>query len=322
MDFVKYVTVFMIITVSGMLYERYKKKYLGDDEERNNGLVKKYLLNDMTKLGNKPIIWVHTDYDVNARAWSNFGSRNTKKLNKKYIEMCVESIIKYCGETFNVVLINDASFGNLIPGWTVELHRLADPVKSHIRSLAITKILYYYGGLLVPNSMLMLRDLKPLYDEMCGYNKMFVGEKVARGSTAVYTRFYPSKEFMGCKKNSNSMDLDIKKLENLSSSDNMEEMDFDGNCDRYLYELSTQGKIQLICGKNLGVKTKDNKVVLIDDLLGLSHINLCCKKYGVWIPDRELEKRNKYKWFLRMNRSQIYESKTNLSKFFAISYGK
>ena len=152
MDFVKYVTVFMIITVSGILYDRYKKKYLGDEELNNNNLVEKYLLNDMSKLGNKPVIWVHTDYEVNARAWSSFGSRNTKKLNKRYIELCVESIIKYCGESFNVVLINDSSFANLIPGWTIEMNRLADPVKSHVRSLAIAKILYYYGGFLLPNS--------------------------------------------------------------------------------------------------------------------------------------------------------------------------
>jgi hypothetical protein len=322
MDFVKYVTVFMIITVSGILYDRYKKKYLGDDELKNNSLVEKYLLNDMTELGKKPIIWVHTDYEVNARAWSSFGSRNTKKLNKRYIELCVESIIKYCGQSFNVVLINDSSFSNLIPGWTIELNRLADPVKSHIRSLAIAKILYYYGGLLVPNSMLLLKDLKPLYSEMCRYNTMFVGEKVARGSASVHTRFYPSKELMGCVKNSPAMNNYVQRLETLISSDNVSEMDFNGTCDRYLYEMATKGQAQLMCGKQFGVKTKDHKVVLIDDLLGLSHINLCCKKYGIWIPDKELEKRNRYKWFLKLNREQIYESKTNLSKYFAISYGK
>ncbi len=322
MNLVEYVTVFMIITVTGILYDRYKKKYLGDDELKNNNLVEKYLFNDMTKLGNKSIIWVHTEYDVNARAWSSFGSRNTKKLNKRYVELCVESIIKYCGESFNVVLINDSSFSNLIPGWTIDLNGLSDPVKSHIRSLAIAKILYYYGGLLVPNSMLLLKDLKPMYDEMCEYNTMFVGEKVARGSASVHTRFYPSKEFMGCQKNCQTMDTYVKKLETLVSSDNTDEMDFDGTCDRYLYELSTQRKIQLICGKLLGVKTKEHKVVLIDDLLGLSHVNLCCNKYGIWIPEKELEKRNKFKWFLKLNREQIYASKTTLSKYFAISYGK
>jgi len=127
---------------------------------------------------------------------------------------------------------------------------------------------------------------------------------------------------MGCVKNSRSMDKYIKQLETLVSSDNVSEMDFNGTCNRYLYEMSASGEIQLMCGKQFGVKTKDHKVVLIDDLLGLSHINLCCKKYGIWIPDKELEKRNKYKWFLKLNREQIYESKTNLSKYFAISYGK
>ena len=107
MDLVKYVSFFIVISVAGMLYDRYKQKFEPDEELKDNNLVKEYLLGENTMLGgNKPIIWVHTKYNVNGRNWYNFGSRNSKKLNAKYIELCVESIIKYSGKSCNVVLIS------------------------------------------------------------------------------------------------------------------------------------------------------------------------------------------------------------------------
>lgn len=323
MDLVKYVTFFTIITAVGMLYDRYKKKWEPDEELKDDVLVKQYLLGENTILGgNKPTLWVHTEYNINARDWDNFGSRNSKKLNAKYIELCVESIIKYSGKSCNVVLISDKSFSNLIPGWTIDMNKLADPIKSHIRDLGLAKILYYYGGMLLPNNMLLLKDIRQLYDEMIGYKEMFVGEKVATNSAAVYSRFYPSRKLMGCIKNSKIMDGYIKRLEALISKDNTSEQDFDGNSDRYLYELSSNGKIQLVCGKLLGTKQKKHEVVLVDDLLSLNYINFCDRMYGIWLPEESIRKRSKYQWFLRLNREQLYESKTTLSKYLAISYGK
>ena len=78
MDLVKYVTFFTIITAVGMLYDRYKKKWGADEELKDDVLVKEYLLGENTILGgNKPTLWVHTEYNINARDWDNFGSRNS-----------------------------------------------------------------------------------------------------------------------------------------------------------------------------------------------------------------------------------------------------
>ena len=59
---------------------------------------------------------IHTNYDVNTRNWLDFKSRNTKNLNQMYLEMCVESIVKFCSKSFNVCLINDDSFWEFDPG--------------------------------------------------------------------------------------------------------------------------------------------------------------------------------------------------------------
>ena len=163
MEIIRYIAIFLILTTLGMLYDRYKKKYEPDDELSKYHLVQKYLLNEDTILTGKPILWVHTDHGVNARKWEDFGSRNTEKLNQKYIELCIETVIKHCSQSFNVCLINDDSFSKLIPSWNLDLDKLSNPVKTHMRSLGILKLLYYYGGMVVPNSMIVMKDLKPLY---------------------------------------------------------------------------------------------------------------------------------------------------------------
>ena len=199
---------------------------------------------------------------------------------------------------------------------------ISDPIKKHIRILAIAKILYYYGGLLLPNSTLLLRDVKPLYEEMMSYKSMFVSEMVSRNSTSVNTRFYPSNKLMGCKKKCKGMDKLIKKIEILLSGDNTDEMDFEGQVDRELYKMQNNGEIQLMNGTLFGNKTKEGKVVLVDDLLNLSYVNFDRNMYGIYLPKEEIEKRTKYNWFGRLNREQILKANTLITKYFLISAGQ
>jgi len=317
-----YIGIFAVIAVVSILYERYNKKFGEDDELREYHLVRKHLLNDNTVLKGKPIIWVHTDYKVNSRKWLDFKSRNTKDLNQKYIEMCVESIIKWSGESSNVCIINDVSFKTLIPGWTVDFNLLSDPIKSHMRHLAIAKVLYYYGGMLLPNSVLLLRDIMPLYKQMIGYKSMFVSEMVSKNITSSRSRFYPSNKIMGCIKNCSFMDKYVKKLELLISGDNTHQMDFTGQMDRYLYEMVKQGKIQLVDGKLLGMKTKDREVVLVDDLMNSSYVEFDRDIYGIYLPKEDILNRTKYNWFARLDRNQLYNANTIVSKYMVISHGK
>jgi len=324
-DIAKYAMMFLVLTAVGFIYDKYKRKYDGDDELSKYHLVKKFLLNEDPELGNmsgKPTLWVHSEYNINAKNWKTFYSRNSGNLNQKYAEMCIESVVKYCGESFNVCLINDDSFSKLIPGWQVDMTLISDPVKSHMRILAIAKILYYYGGILLPNTTLIMKDIKPLYNELMGYKCMFVSEIVNRNSTSTNTRFFPSNKLMGCKKKSKYMDNLIKKIELLLSNDNTHEMDFEGEIDRELYKMCNDQEIQLTCGKLFGNKTKDGNVVLLDDLLGCSYINFDRNMYGIYLPKEDIEKRTKYQWFGRLNREQILKSNTVVAKYFLISAGK
>jgi hypothetical protein len=303
--YVKYLLYFIVLVAVSIVYDKYKQNQGLSEDQRNYELIKKYLLNDDTILGNKPILWIHTVRDVNARHWQSFLSRNTSDLNQPYIGLCIESIIKHCGDSFNVVLIDDHSFDKLIPGWNVSIADTADPVKSHLRTLAMCKLLYYFGGVVCPNSFLCLKDLKPLYDAQLKDGNGFKFD-VGVGCGL----------FLGSRKHSPAMRDVLNYLEALNSRDFTNEQDFLASVNTF---LST--KFQVIDGKLIGTKTESNKDVLIDELLESSYVDIADDAYGLLIPSRDILNRNKYKWFARQSKAQVLEGDLAVSRYFALALG-
>ena len=314
--------VFIILTTLGMLYDRYSKKYFPDEELDKYDLVRKYLLNEDVDL-KKPIIWIHTKHKLNSRNWLSFYSRNSKDLNMPYKGLCIESIVKHCGNSFNICLLDDSSFSKLLPGWSISLEELSDPVKDNIRNLALLNVLYTYGGVIMPNSTIVLKDIKPLYDESMSRHHFSVGELVNRNSSSVQKRFFPNKNFIFAKKECPSVKKLIQVIEINISKDYTSNFKFEGELNRHVNQLLSDNMGTLICGKKLGTKDKENNVVLIDHLMMDSNIDFCdCNLYCICIPDDELCKRNKYQWFIRSNKQQILQANTQISKYLLISLGK
>ena len=109
----------------------------------------------------------------------------------------------------------------------------------------------------------------------------------------------------------------------LISKDNTDESTFEATINRFLYKLTQEGKSELIDGKELGVKSKSNKVILIDDWLGEQGVEVCNNRLNcIILPDKEIINRTKYQWFARMNESQILQANTQASKYLVISLGK
>ena len=78
---------------------------------------------------NKPLLWIHVDYKQNARNWLSFYSRNTTNLNQAYQYLTIKSIIDKCSDHFNVCIIDDTTFHKIIPGWTIQMNNISDPIK-------------------------------------------------------------------------------------------------------------------------------------------------------------------------------------------------
>ena len=158
--FYKYIPYLIIMAGMSILYDKYKLHQQDEVIIDSYDVVRKYLLNDSGLAKNKPIIWIHNTYDINARDWQSFYSRNSTELNQPYLMLVIKSIVDKNGADFNICLIDDDSFQKLIPEWAVDLSMVADPVRSKIRQLALSKLLFMYGGFLVPSSFICFQPLK------------------------------------------------------------------------------------------------------------------------------------------------------------------
>lgn len=317
---IKYLSTFIIVTFLGILYDRYKNKFINDDELHNQDLINKYLLNDPEK-NNKPILWLYNSNETNSRNWSSFYSRSTSETNQPYISLTLETIVKHCGNSFNICLIDNNSFIRLMPKWNIIISRLASPIKEHVQSLAMANLLYKYGGMCLPVSTIVLKDLLPLYKKGVEKKGCFVGETINRNRTSSNLGYFVNKDVMGSVKGSKVIADYIRKLEVLNSRDYTNEMDFCGNINMILYKNVQGNSMNLITRKQLGITDENSKQILLDDLLGNTYIKLDSEANCVVIDNNELLKRTKYEWFNRLSREQVLNANTILSKNLLIALG-
>ena len=322
MRLVKFTFAVIVIVIIASYYNDSKRQTEVRRLDKYN-LIQEYLLNPGKAADKKPILWIHNNYKINARNWDNFGSRNTRKLNQPYLYLCVKSIIKHCGASFNVVLIDDNSFKKLIPNWNVSMSILSDPITTHMRLVGLSKLLYYFGGMIVPSSTIAVRDFLPVYNEGVSCHGCFTTEIVNRTSASRYKEFFPSIKIMGCKKNNEIIKNMVNYLEVLALQDYTSESDFLGEANRWLYEQTAKRRMYLTDGKKFGVKTICGKAVNIEDLLGNGSIEFDKRVLvGIYIPGDELLKRTNYQWFARLSEEQTLKAETIFSKHLLLSLGR
>jgi len=300
-------------------------------EEKNNDyeLIQKYLLNDDSHLEgvkSKPKIWIHTKYEINARKWKDFYSRNTTDLNQPYIHLTIKTIIDHCSEDFNICLIDDETFSKIIPNWDIDLPRVTEPIKSNMREFALMQLLYIYGGMIVPNTFICTKNLKNLYYNGINGNKPFVCENVNHTCNMVRHKkrlaFVPDTFFMGAKKR----DPTIKKMMELIQEKNRHfhfnsEYAFLGDTTGWCMDAIDVEQMNLIDGENIGVKTRKQKPVFIENLMEEEPIDFSNTKYGIYIPGDQVLSRVKYQWFAVMPTKDLLKTNMIVTKHLLVTLG-
>jgi hypothetical protein len=328
MKSLQYVIFFISMIVLSSFYKKLQTEEKSNTSEYYYKMVNQYLLTpNSLGINSKPYLWIHlhnddaTIPDVNQRSWVSFFSRNTKELNQPYQYLTIKSIIDKCGDDFNICLIDDLSFKKILPNWTLNLNNMANPIKTHLRLLALTTLLNIYGGMIVPSSFVCLKSLKPIYDENISDNKMFVGEFLNRTSHQSQTShsLIASTYFMGCNANNDSMMKFIKHQEIQNSSDFVAEMDFLGSINMWLNNAIKNQEINSINGSFIGTKNSGGQPILVDELLGSSYISLHSDSFGLYIPWNELISRTALQWFVRLSPQQVLESNTVIGKYLLTS---
>ena len=313
MDYSSLIIIITFSLISKYIYTSYKDSEDMFESHEQYKLVSDHFIGEKMNR-KKPILWIYSPPEINARNWESFYSRNTEKINQPYLQITMKSIYDKCKDSFNVCLINDDVFDSLL-NWNVNIYDLAQPVKDHYRQLGLSMVLYHYGGFLVPPSFLCIHNLHDLYKTKLLDKGMFVVENVNRGITHDQTAYFPNVKMMACKKQNSNMKKLVQYQEQLFL-DKSGQSDFIENVN-----LWCNRNVTVVDGKYIGIKKITGAPVTVDELLGTTPIDFPKDSlYGIYIPQEEILQRTKYNWFARMSTKQILASQLMIAQYMIASY--
>ena len=318
-----YLTLICLFLVSSYIGSQYGDAFKPNDEY---ALIKDYLLNDSPLYGfNRPKIWIHTKYEYNARRWKSFQSRSSYDLNQPYIHLTIKTIIDHCGDDFHICLIDDNTFSKLIPSWAdINLASVAEPMKSQLRQVGLAELVYYYGGMVLPNTFVCSRSLKPFYESATSDNQPFVCEAVNRNENLLKNpqrlAFLPDTYIMGSQKNSETIKELVEYLKKRNKSPHFSsDRDFLGDTSQWCMNAIRDQKMTLVGGEYVGVKNAKGKPILLDHLMEEEYLDLHKDCVGIYIPENELLSRKKHQWFAVMSTDDLMNTNMAITKYIKIA---
>ena len=319
-----YVFALSLVAVASYVATKFKSPF--EEGKDEYALIKKYLLNDSPLHGySRPKIWIHTKFEYNSRIWASFQDRSSTNLNQPYLHLTIKSILDQCSDDFHICLIDDDSFSKLIPSWDVDFAYVAEPMKSWIRTIGLAELVYYYGGMVVPNSFLCFESLKETFRYATSNDRPFVCESVNRNVNLAKQgdrrlAFLPSTYFMGANKNDPVL-LDLVKFmkTRVQMPHFSGDRNFLGEVEYWCLDKIDEGAMNLLGGDIVGVKTAKKKPVLLDNLMEEEYLPLTEHCVGIYIPSEEILERTKYQWFAIMSTRDILDANFILSKYMKVA---
>jgi hypothetical protein len=276
--------------ILGYMFKQYAAPYMVSSEKI---LVNKFLYNESYS-DMKENMWIYVALDVNSIKWETFNERKSLNLNKPYVEYCLKNTIKENKNDFNILIVTDNDIQDLIPNWNLRLEELSGVSKTRARRLAKMNLLYYYGGILVPASMLCISSLKPYKTKLetgffveCDTDEIILGVK--KQNPKLKTHLY---EIQGCIQDL-SKEVEFKDLLNTS--------------------LNMCG-LEKVDKRKFGLAEENGTDITLDKLLGYSEINYVEDLCGIYIPYNLTS--TKYGWFNNESVEQIGNSTMFISKYF------
>jgi hypothetical protein len=314
-----YLCAVLLVVTASYVGNRFNAAF--EHKDKDDEIIRQYLLNDSPLYGyNRPKLWIHSKYEINARKWKDFQSRNTTDLNQPYIHLVVKTIIDHCGEDFNICLIDDDSFKTLLPQWDLEISTLAEPFRSHIREIGMMQLLHVYGGIVVPNSFVCAKSLLGLYEQGINGNRPFVCENINRTMSLAKQpkrrNYYPDINMMGAPKGDPIIKEFLAYLKMRNQSIHFsQEADFLGETANWATEAVNAGKMNLIRAELVGVKSQNQRAIQLEDLMEEETLYLSPNAYGLWVPREEILRRPKFEWYAALSSADVLKANVFLTKY-------
>ena len=315
-----YILILFIIIFACIIYKKYKDQHITHISDINNNYNSK-----MIKNIKKPIMWIHIDYNYNARKWFSFGSRSSFELNQNYLYLTAKSIIEKNDKDFHIIICDDTIFKKIMPEWNINFSLLADPIKQYMRQLGFIKLIQSFGGIKVPISLLCFKSLYPLYQDTLYSNKPFFFENInhsTNGSSYTENVYKPNIDFFGSTpENKTIRELELF-MQHKISTDYTTETQFIGSIENFILEKVEENKIDILDGNLIGIKDKNNTPILLDNLMGERYISFNNNSYGILIPEKEFLQRTKYEYFPRLSTDELLNSNSLICKYMIIANSK
>ena len=284
--------------------------YLEDDNLMN------YYFNNYTNIDNlsNQKIFIHLPYERNERKWINFGSRSSKELNNDLIVLSIRSIIRSCGNKYNIILYDNHSVKQLLDEENdSDLCNINNPEMlsgvdlKQWESYCKAKILYKYGGI-VMSPYFIFRNCPP--EPTLFPNKFTITSLSNEGMNVSNKKSIPTSCYIiSAPKNDDNVKAYINYLEMLCTNHyTVDHKKFDKSFEK-LYLLN------MYHPKLLGnIDINDNQIY-VSDLIDNKKIELAYDHFCVFINMDVLQKSPKLNWILRLDEDEIKKSNTFIGKY-------
>ena len=314
-SFVNTFTIFVIVLITGVLYQRFQEKHRKTEFEEEQQMIQQYLHNHQSS--SKQFVWIYLETEKNTRNWPSFSSRLTHKLNQPYLQKTIDSIIQASNNSgFEVCIIHDNSLPYILTDWNIDMNYVPEPQRERLRIYAQLQILHRYGGLFVPPSLLCIDNNFNWLTQLSHYknNNLVFGIEPSRSIYASNVKdvFMPSYNLIYSPyKYHPVLNHIIQEMSILLSKDSSNQPE----CLETIRNIISKNCIT--CSpETLGYFTKDNKLISLDDMMKTTDIEWSEHTKAIFIPQKDLLERSKYYWFNRMSIQQIQNSMISISQFF------
>ena len=301
-----FVYVFIIVLFSVLMYKYYKKKYDNNviEFKKENVDIDVYFFSELyLKKSKNRKLWVHLPFEKNSREWDSFGSRTSHKLNLAYMTLCIKSIIDWCGQSYDIIIYDDTNIPVLLPETKVDLMKLSGTLLDKYRELCKLQILYMYGGVMVPPSLFLRKNIKEIDNP-----KIWYVCETHNDDNVSYSNLMHSTELMGSNMENAELNKYIQLYSNELKKDFVENYNFDMN-------YFKQNNIPYIDGKLIGTKTRYNDKITIEDLMSNKKIILDKQHVGLYIPHEQLMKRRLYNWYCKLSEEEVLKCQVFISYY-------
>lgn len=249
-------------------------------------------------------LWVHIPFERNAREWESFGSRTSYKLNLAYMTLCIKSIVDNCSEYYDIVIYDDTNMLEILKNINVDFSKISGALLEKYREICKMKILYEYGGLIIPPSLFLQSSLSKIDNEDVWYvidSYNYQSENIRR--------ILPTTIVTGSNKGNRELKKYIEYLEKIVLND------FGETSIHYSYNYFLKHKIPILDGALIGVYDAKNRPVTLDMLMSNREIKLRSDNLGLYMPHDELIQRKAYQWYCYLNEKEVLDAQVAFSYY-------